>query len=67
MPPDKRTPQRTRSSREVTQRDEAVLNIQMAIKNIALVWETTRSEVLAEAQADLEQAVRYLTGQEMPS
>jgi hypothetical protein len=45
----------------------AVANIQMAVMKIATVWESTGHEDLADAQADLEQAVRYLTGEEEPS
>lgn len=46
---------------------EAIINIQMAIKRIALVWESTGHDDLPDAQADLEQAVRFLTGEEVPS
>lgn len=45
---------------------EAVINIKQAIRSIALIWERTRSEDLANAQADLEQAVRWLEGKEEP-
>lgn len=45
--------------------EEAILNIQTAIKRIEVVWETTQHGELAEAWAGLEQAVRYLKGEEM--
>lgn len=45
---------------------EAITNIQMAIGKIARIWEVTRSHDLAEAQADLEQALRFLTRPEEP-
>lgn len=45
---------------------EAILNIQMAVGKIARIWEVTRSHDLADAQADLEQALRFLRGQEEP-
>jgi hypothetical protein len=45
---------------------EAVVNIKMAIRHIALVAEYARSTELQEAMADLEQAVRYLEGKEEP-
>lgn len=44
--------------------EEAIINIEMAIKRIAVIWEVTHSHDLAEAQADLEQAVRFLKGEE---
>lgn len=45
---------------------EAITNIQIAIGRIARVWEWTKNEELADAQAELEQAVRFLTGKEIP-
>lgn len=47
--------------------DHAIANIRVAIDRIAMVWESTEHEDLADAQADLEQAVRYLTGEEEPT
>lgn len=52
---------------------EAVVNIQQAIRVIAPLWEDMqrfaygRPDDLAGAQADLEQAVRFLRGEEEPS
>lgn len=46
---------------------EAIINIQQAIREIARIWEYTQSEDLANAQADLEQAVRFLRGEEGPT
>ena len=46
---------------------DAVLNIQVAITRIARIWEFTQNEELADAQAELEQAVRFLLGKEEPS
>jgi hypothetical protein len=45
---------------------EAIFNIQMAIQHIARIWEATGNMDLADAQADLEQAVRWLRGEEKP-
>jgi hypothetical protein len=45
---------------------QAVLNMQEAITRIARIWEYTANEELADAQANLEQAVRWLTGKEEP-
>lgn len=52
---------------------EAILNIQSAIRVIAPLWEDMKryghgsADDLAGAQADLEQAVRWLMGTEEPS
>jgi hypothetical protein len=47
---------------------EAILNIKMAIRNIApLLGTTYETPELNNAMADLEQAVRYLEGKEEPS
>jgi hypothetical protein len=55
-------------------REEAILNIKQAIRVIAPLWEDMQrfglplsADALAGAQADLEQAVRFLTGEEEPS
>jgi hypothetical protein len=55
--------------------EEAILNIQTAIRRVAACIESTRRafpfsglpEELSDAQAELEQAVRFLTGEETPS
>lgn len=52
---------------------EAVINIKQAIRAVALAWNRAAmngdpvSHDLAGAQADLEQAVRFLEGTEEPS
>jgi hypothetical protein len=52
---------------------EAIINIKQAIRVIAPIWEDmTRfghsgADDVAGAQADLEQAVRFLNGEETPS
>ena len=46
---------------------QAILNIQMAEGRVMRVWEWTQNEELNEAIADLQQAVRFLTGEETPS
>lgn len=55
--------------------EEAILNIQHVIRRMALCIQSTRvafpfsglPEELSDAQADLEQAVRWLEGEEVPS
>lgn len=53
--------------------EEAILNIKQAIRVIAPIWEDMNrfghsgADDVAGAQADLEQAVRFLTGEETPS
>jgi hypothetical protein len=52
---------------------EAIINIKSAIRVIAPIWEWANrrkwsmADDLAGAQADLEQAIRFLTGEEEPS
>jgi hypothetical protein len=52
---------------------DAILNIRQAIRVIAPLWEDMQrfghgsADDLAGAQADLEQAVRFLRGEEVPS
>lgn len=47
---------------------EAIINIQTAIRHIApLLGTTAETPALNEAVADLEQAVRWLKGEEVPS
>lgn len=46
---------------------EAIINIQMSISTIARIWEYTQNEDLADAQANLEQALRFLRGEEEPT
>lgn len=46
---------------------EAILNIQTAWKRVMFVWEYTQNDELNEAIAELQQAVRFLTGEEIPS
>ncbi len=54
-------------------REEAIVNIKSAIRVIAPLWESmvqfghSGADDLAGAQADLEQAVRFLRGEEEPS
>lgn len=48
-------------------KEEAINNMRMAIERLYRVWEETQSEEVNEAIADLEQAVRFLTGEEIPS
>lgn len=45
---------------------EAIINIKTAVGRIAVVWESTQNDELADAQAELEQAVRWLRGEEVP-
>lgn len=47
--------------------EEAVLNIQVALSRIARSWQFTGNEELAEAQAELEQALRFLREEEAPN
>lgn len=53
--------------------EEAILNIKQAIRTISYTWEWaitqgfSIADDVAGAQADLEQAVRFLTGKEDPS
>ena len=51
----------------VKPKEEAINNMRMAIERLYRVWEETQSEEVNEAIADLEQAVRFLTGEEIPS
>jgi hypothetical protein len=52
---------------------EAIVNIKQAIRVIAPLWDDMQrfghgsADDLAGAQADLEQAVRFLSGEETPS
>ena len=46
---------------------EAILNIQSAWKRVMLVWEHSQNDELNEAIAELQQAVRFLTGKDTPS
>lgn len=46
---------------------QAILNVQDAEKRVQLVNEGYRNDELNEAIADLQQAVRFLTGEETPS
>ena len=52
--------------------EEAILNIQQAIRVIAPIWESmsrfghSQADDVAGAQADLEQAIRWLKGEEEP-
>ncbi len=52
---------------------EAINNIRQAIRVIAPIWESmsrfghSQANDMAGAQADLEQAIRFLTGEEKPS
>lgn len=46
---------------------EAIINIKQAIAQVAQVLQYEKSDTLAAAQADLEQAVRFLEGDEEPS
>lgn len=61
----------SQDSEKATQ--EAIHNIKQAIRVIAPVWESmhrlghTGADDVAGAQADLEQAVRFLTGEEEPT
>lgn len=53
--------------------EEAIINIRQVIRYLALLWEWAvkredpMADDLASAQADLEQAVRFLRGEEEPS
>lgn len=52
---------------------EAINNIRQAIRVIAPIWESmhrfghSQADDVAGAQADLEQAIRFLTGEEQPT
>jgi hypothetical protein len=52
---------------------EAIINIQLAIRVIAPLWESMQqfghsgADDVADAQANLEQAIRFLKGEEEPT
>ena len=46
---------------------QAILNIQAAQSRVTLVWDHSQNDELNEALAELQQAVRFLTGEETPS
>lgn len=46
---------------------QAILNVQTAEKRVMRVWEHSQNDELNEAIAELQQAVRFLTGEEVPA
>ena len=46
---------------------QAILNIQTAEKRVMRVWEHSQNDELNEAIAELQQAVRFLEGEEEPA
>lgn len=47
--------------------EEAIMNLEMANLKLAQLWETLQSPTIEDARADIEQAIRWLRGEEEPS
>lgn len=47
--------------------EEAISNLEMANLKLAQLWETLQSTTIEDARADIEQAIRWLRGEEEPT
>jgi hypothetical protein len=47
--------------------EESIANLEMANLKLAQLWETLQSPTIEDARADIEQAIRWLRGEEEPS